>query len=86
MADDATPEPRLVIGWSVQGDGHFVGMHVQMPGTEYAVLLPYDFVEQFKKEMPGQLDVVLKEAHKQRTGIVTPPQSGGGLVLLKGDK
>lgn len=81
------PEEAQQIGgiaFSVQDNGATAGLHVEMPGTQYAVKFPLDYVETLRKELPGMLDAVIAECKKQQSGIITPPSPSGKLTIVKG--
>lgn len=81
------PEEAQQIGGvavSVQDDGKTVGLHVEMPGTQFAVKFPLDYIEKLRNELPGMLDEALAECKKRQSGIITPPSPSGKLEIVKG--
>lgn len=71
-------QPAVIGGLalSVQDEGETIGLHIEMPGTAYAVKFPIDYVETLERELPGMLHATLKEAAQMRSGIVIPPSGG----------
>lgn len=81
MPEDDAPQGRVQVGVSVQNDGQTVGLHIDVPGTSYAVGFPYGYVEQLRDELPDMLTTALVEAEKQRSGLVLPDST---LSIVKG--
>lgn len=79
-------QPAVIGGLalSVQDEGETIGLHIEMPGSAYAVKFPIDYVETLERELPGMLRTALEEAARMRSGIVTPP-TGGKLEIVKGN-
>jgi hypothetical protein len=81
------PEEAQQIGGiavSVQDDGQTIGLHVEMPGTQFAVKFPLDYAERLRNEFPGMIDAAIAECKKQQSGIITPPSPSGKLHIAKG--
>jgi hypothetical protein len=81
------PEDPQQIGGiavSVQDDGKTVGLHVEMPGTQFAVKFPLDYAERLRDEFPGMIDAALAECKKQQSGLIAPPSPSGKLQIVKG--
>lgn len=81
MPDQAQPIGGVAL--SVQDQGDTFGLHIDMPGTQYAVKFPIDYAAQLQSELPGMLDAVIKGAKEMKSGIITPP-SPRGLEIVKG--
>lgn len=84
MPDQAEPQPIGGLALSVQDQGETFGLHIEMPGTQYAVKFPINYAGQLEKEFPGMLRAVIDDANRQKSGIISPPSPSGKLEIVKG--
>lgn len=84
MPDQAEPQPIGGLALSVQDQGETFGLHIEMPGTQFAVKFPIEYAQQLKAQFPEMLDAVIADANRQKSGIITPPSPSGKLEIVKG--
>jgi len=78
-------EARMGVAVSSQGNGEFVALHIDLPGSSYVAAFPYKYAEQLRDELPGMLETALQAAAEDRSvSSIILPANAGELSIPKG--
>lgn len=71
---------------SSQGEGEFIALHIDLPGSSYVAAFPYPYAEQLRNELPGMLKEALQVAVQERNSRqLIVPDNAGSLHIPKGN-
>ena len=82
---DKAPEARMGVAVSTQGNGEFVALHIDFPGSSYVAAFPYRYAEQLRDELPDMLTAALLQATEERSAAqIILPANAGEIHIPKG--
>lgn len=79
---DEPAGPMITVGYSVQNDGQLIGIHFDLPLSQFVVGFPLPQAKALAKEFGPSLEKVIQQAERTASGLVIAP--GETLNTLKG--